>query len=114
MILLLLVALLFVQTNSITFTTTKQFYNGSITFDGLFKVCHTVGANVVGRPCTTVQLYNGAWKQKIPYSWILDMEFNCLGYTTNNSYTDGTCFSTSLGYITTCTCEMLLPICCYY
>lgn len=111
---LLLCILLFIQTNGITFTTTKQFYNGSITFDGLFKVCDGANKNAVGRPCTTVQLYEGVWKQKVPTSWILDMEVNCLGYTTNNSYTDGTCFSTSFGYITPCTCNMLLPICCYY
>ena len=56
MFLLLLVALLSIQTDGITFTTTKQFYNGSITFDGLFKVCDGAYKNAVGRPCTTVQL----------------------------------------------------------
>ena len=94
------------------FGTTKNAYNGTITFDGLVKACQNEFKN--GKPCTKVQLYNGSWKQNIPISWILEFSDNCLGFTTDNNYTGGTAFYSKLGYTEMVTCNMYLAVCCYY
>ena len=102
-----------------TFLVTKKLYNGTTGFNGLFDACDEMrekfNLNNV-KPCTMVQLLDGFWQQteKLQDSWVLDMFVNCVGYTTNSSDTDGTCLMPESSQLTTCTCEMLLPICCYY
>jgi hypothetical protein len=109
---LVLALILFGVTDGYTFGITRNAYNGTVTFDGLVKACQTSFKN--GKPCTRVQLYDGGWKQNIPISWILDLDVNCLGFTTDNNYTGGTAFSSKLGYTEMVTCNMYLAVCCYY
>lgn len=109
---ILILVLLFGLTSGYTFGITKTAYNGTVTFDGLFKACQTSFKN--GKPCTRTQLYDGGWKQNIPISWILDLDINCLGFTTDSTDAGGTVFSSKLGYAEMVTCDMYFAVCCYY
>ena len=109
---MLLFAVVLVLANGYTFGITKGAYNGTVTFDGLVKACQSNFKN--GKPCTRVQLYEGGWKQNIPISWILDLDVNCLGFTTDSDEAGGTAFSSKLGYTELVTCNMYMAICCYY
>ena len=104
---------LIVLANTYTFATTKEVYNGTTGYNGLFTACRKI--NNHSKPCTYVQLLSGVWLSKIKLtSWVLDISINCLGYTDAGNYTDGTCLMQPQMQLTTCTCEMYQPICCYY
>ena len=94
------------------FVSTSTNYNGNTTYDGLFKACRKEFPQ--SSPCTIESLVKGYfWKfTLLPTSWILKLSNNCLGYTTNSSYTLGTCVDTSQLAVTDCSCEMMIPICC--
>ena len=94
------------------FVSTKNIYNGTITYDGLLRACDTEFPK--SKPCTSVSLLNGFWKSSLPPSWILTLYNNCLGYTTASSEVLGTCVVTSFLSITDCSCNMNIPICCTY
>jgi len=98
---------------SYTFITTKNLYNGTTGFNGLFVACQKENKN--SKPCTLVELLQGFWRSTNQQNlWVLDMYMNCLGYSTNSSSVGGTCLMPSTSQLTMCTCEMLLPICCYF
>ena len=94
-----------------TFITTKNTYNGTITYDGLFKACLNEYRN--SKPCTRIQLLDKFWKQNIAVSWILEIDINCVGYTTDSEESIGTCIVKQFGQLTECSCNMNIPICCY-
>lgn len=95
-----------------TFGVTNKLYNGTVSYDGLFKACKELHAWYV--PCTqSLLLEEKFWNYKISGSWILNSRVNCVGYTTDSDYTLGSCVDTNLGnQATVCTCEMNIPICC--
>ena len=110
LVLLLIVALTVPFVNS-KFVLTKNSYNGSISYEGYFNLCHNESSHSL--PCTKNDLLKGFWKTSFPPSWILTTDKNCLGYSTNSSYVDGTCINTaSFNYVTTCTCNMIIPLTC--
>lgn len=92
------------------FVSTKNVYNGTITYDGLSRACDKEFRG--SKPCTSVSLLNGFWNYSLPPSWILTLDNNCLGYTTASSDVLGTCVVTSFLSITDCSCEMYLNLCC--
>lgn len=99
--------------NSYTFITTEQFYNGTTGYNGLFVACNRMHQS--SRPCTVIQLLNRFWMSKTLHrSWILALDVNCVGYTTNATEALGTCIVPSFQQLTMCSCNMLMPICCYY
>ena len=96
---------------SAKFVSTKNLYNGTLSYNGLGKACSKEFPN--SSPCNKFNLLSGIWKYNLPPSWILTLDTNCLGYTTNSSDVDGTCIVTSFGYVTTCSCEEYLSVCCF-
>lgn len=105
--------LLVAATGAINFINTVKLYNGTIggsSYKGFAIGCKSA------KPCTIVQLLEGqVWNYpQLADCWILDLTINCAGYLTNSSYTIGTCLLMQYGQLSTCTCNMLLPLCCYY
>jgi len=96
--------------NSLRFVSTKRLYNGTLSYNGLNKACLKEFPN--SSPCNRFNLLAGFWNYNLPPSWILTLDTNCLGYTTNSSYVDGTCLVTSFGYVTICSCDEYLNVCC--
>lgn len=92
------------------FVTTKNIYNGTLTYDGLIKGCEKEFPK--SKPCTSVSLLNGFWNYTLQPSWILTLDNNCLGYTSDSSDVLGTCVVTSFLSITDCSCNMNISICC--
>lgn len=109
---LLVCAALFSIVDAYTFGITKNAYNGTITFNGLVKACQKDFKN--GKPCTTLQMSEGIWNYKIPSSWILNFDTNCLGYSTDSKEAYGLMYSTNLGYLEWITCETYAAVCCFY
>lgn len=93
------------------FIVTRQLYNGSVTYNGLFQACKLECPYC--RPCTVSTLENYFWTQSIPASWYLKLDYNCVGYTTDKSYSMGGCVDSKFNIVTQCTCDMNIPICCY-
>lgn len=99
--------------NQAKFFTTEKWYNGTIGYDGLFKACEKEKIN--SKPCTEVQLFNGFWKEVFQPAWILDLEYNCIGYTSDAKNTIGMCVQTVYGkQVIPCSCDMSISVCCYF
>lgn len=100
------------------FFLSDEAYNGSVGYNNIFKICQYVPMRYkFGQPATEVSMIcRKVWNENISLSWILSLSSmnNCLGYTTNSSDVDGSCFSSQLNYITTCSCNMELPWLCVY
>jgi hypothetical protein len=95
------------------FVTTKQLYNGSIGYDGLFKACSKEYPQSI--PCRRIDLLNFFWKQDTAISWILDLElfYTCIGYSSDSVQSMGPCLKSGKhGYIMPCSCDMNIPVCC--
>jgi len=112
MLLLFLFMTLFITADCYTFVTTKSAYNGTIGYNGLFAACNKDYKN--SKPCSVTQLLDGYWNQNVPSSWILELDINCLGYTTDSQDVFGTCIPYKAGQTEYCTCDMYMFICCYY
>ena len=97
--------------NRSAFVVTKQMYNGSLTYNGLFNACKK--EYLRGVPCTSQNMVKGFWKFNLPTSWVLDLQVNCLGYTTNSTYTLGTCIDERVNYVTQCSCNQIQNVCCF-
>lgn len=110
---MLLLIFLFAFSQAYTFVATKNSYNGTTGYNGLFKACQQEYKS--SKPCTIVQLLDGYWNSKTLHrSWVLALDINCVGYTTNATDALGTCIVPSFGQLTVCSCNMIYPICCYY
>lgn len=111
----MILLLLFISSSSAyLFQITKNIYNGSISNEGYQGFINNCPPQFY--PSTKADLLKyGFWNTNLPLSWIFTTENNCLGYSTNSSYVDGTCIDTSnFLYTTTCSCNMLLPLLCIY
>ncbi len=107
---LILLLSVFTTLSQAKFVATKNKYNGTLYYDGLAKAC--LREFPASKPCDKVNLLKGFWHFNLSPSWILTLNNNCLGYTTNSTEVDGSCLSTSFGYVTTCSCDMFLSCCC--
>lgn len=97
--------------NGQKFVATRQIYNGSLGYDGLFEACAKEYPESV--PCNRINLMNYFWDQNTRVSWILQLDYNCVGYSTNVTYSMGPClYSGKNGYIMQCSCDMKIPVCC--
>ena len=108
---MLLLTLIFAFSHS-SFVSTKNVYDGMMGYDGLFMACAKEFKNSI--PCNKMNMLTGVWNYHLPPSWILTLDNNCLGYTTNSTDMFGNCIVTSFGYVTLCSCEMNISICCTY
>ena len=62
-----------------TFLATRNFYDGTLGYDGFVKGCDKEFNGSV--PCNKVNLLNESWKYKLPISWIFTPDTNCLPMT---------------------------------
>lgn len=105
------------NTNTNTFVFTKALYNGTVSYDGMIYACNKEYFN--SAPCNNHNLMEGNfWRSKFyATSWVLslqnyDWQGNCQAYTTDDGGNMGTCLMSQVPYITQCSCNEYLPICC--
>jgi len=111
-ILFFLIVCVTINAQTYKFFHTTNGYNGSITYDGFYKACKQVDNS--SNPCTKESLTHGFWNYDLSQSWILQSDIsNCLGYSTNSSNIFGPCVVSRWNYATTCTCDMIMQVCCY-
>lgn len=92
---------------------TKNTYNGTIGYNGLFDACRL--ENPSSKPCTTsVLIFAKFWNVQIEPAWILDLQMNCVGYSSDNVNTIGMCVQTKYGkQVIPCSCNMEISVCCF-
>lgn len=92
---------------------TKNSYNGTIGYNGLFEACQLERPGSV--PCTSeILLSVKFWNFKINPSWILNLVINCVGYSSDDVNTIGLCVQTLYGkQVIPCSCNMKISVCCY-
>ena len=94
-----------------TFLATRNFYDGTLGYDGFVKGCDKEYRGSV--PCNKVNLLNESWKYKLPISWIFTPDTNCLGYSTNDTDMFGQCVSSIFNYVSVCSCDTSCQLCCF-
>ena len=96
-----------------TIFNTKQTYNGTVGYDGLYSACQQEKPRSV--PCTsTILIYDKFWNKQVEPAWILDLQMNCVGYTSDNANTIGLCVQTQYGrQVIPCSCNMEISVCCF-
>lgn len=97
---------------------TKTIYNGTFAgrgYDGMIAACdqEVKGA----QPCNKASLLDTKFWRDLIFqlgAWVMATDIACLSATSNDTYVDGTCVLTSEygNAVTTCTCNMLIPVCC--
>jgi hypothetical protein len=106
---LLLLVLLYLSNSK--FLPTKNFYDGTLGYDGFVKGCAKEYEGSV--PCDKLNLLNESWKYNLPISWIFTPDTNCLGYSTNDTDMFGQCISSIFNYATLCSCDIVAQLCCF-
>lgn len=98
---------------------TKAFYNGTFAghgYDGILSACNSEFKG--SQPCNNYNLLEAKFWQYLIFpigAWILNPSVACLAATTNSTDVDGTCVFTASDYgnqVTTCSCNMIIPVCC--
>lgn len=93
------------------FLITNRAYNGSMSYNGIYNACTREYNNSI--PCSMINLMNEFWEYNLITSWILSLDNNCIGYSSDSDYSQGNCIMQGQKYITTCTCDMNIYVCCY-
>jgi len=93
---------------------TKNTYNGTLGYNGFYDACSKEKSG--STPCTSTNLIDSKfWNMEINPSWILDLSFNCVGYSSDDENTIGLCVQTLYGkQVIPCSCNMKISVCCYF
>jgi len=92
---------------------TKNTYNGTVGYEGLFNACEQEKSGSV--PCTSSALIKSRfWAMKVRPAWVLDLMVNCVGYSSDEINTIGLCVQTQYGkQVIPCSCNMKISVCCF-
>ena len=98
------------------FVFTRTLYNGTVTYAGIINGCLKEFKN--SRPCNNMNLLEGMyWNTRYVSSWVIslwnyDWQGNCQGYSTDDQGNMGTCLMFQVPYVTQCSCDENLSLCC--
>lgn len=106
-----LILLLLAVASCQKYSVTKAVYNGTVSYSAFQKTC--LKEYPGSQPCTSDDLLKGFWKYPVATVWLFNANTNCLGYTSDSTEVDGTCLISGLYYVSTCSCNMYLPLLCY-
>ena len=109
-----LILLLLAVVSGQKYLITKAVYNGTVSYSAFQKTC--LKEYPGSQPCTSDNLLEGFWTfaaKLRPTVWLFDAQTNCLGYSSDSLEVDGTCLISGLYYVSTCSCNMYLPLLCH-